>query len=158
MKRKLSIFILAAYVATIEFFKWLPTGFKQLFNWLKVSSKNFPEIITLPICILALFTYPYLLEVSGINGLFEQFHNNPETPDRSIKAFQVMLLALIYVFLANAAAYAAIKYNRKDLWELYTTSVPKGTYIGNPELKFYWACYFFGILAAIFLSHSLILS
>lgn len=161
MKRKLSILILAGYVATLEFIKWIPKGFIQLLQWLRLSAKNFPELITLPICILALLTYPYLLEESGINWLFEQFHADPDNPDRSIKAFQVMLLALIYVFLANAAAYAAIKYNRRDLWEFYTKQYAADPLIkiknGAKELCFYWACYFFGILAAIFLAHSLIL-
>jgi hypothetical protein len=122
--------------------------------WLKVSAKNFPEIITLPICILALCLTPLLLELSGINALFQYFHNNPSEPNRSLQAFEIMLIAMIYVFLANAAAYAAIKYNRRDLWEYYTGKLYEDS--REKQLKFYWACYFFGILAGIFLAHSLI--
>jgi hypothetical protein len=125
------------------------------FLWLKVSAKNFPEIITLPLCILALCLTPLMLELTGINALFNYFHNDPSQPNRSLQAFEIMLIAMIYVFLANAAAYAAIKYNRRDIWEQYTDR-EETTRFGCKELRFYWACYFFGILAAIFLAHSLI--
>lgn len=148
MKRKIIITIIAAGLAM-----------QNLWKWLRVSANNFPEIVTMPITILGLCVYPILLEISGINWLFNYFHDNPSEPNRSLQAFEIMLIAMIYVFLANAAAYAAIKYNRRDLWELYknTMNLPKDTYVGNPELKFYWACYFFGILTAIFLAHSLII-
>jgi hypothetical protein len=127
------------------------------FLWLKVSAKNFPELITLPLCILALCLTPLMLELTGINALFNYFHNDPSQPNRSLQAFEIMLIAMIYVFLANAAAYAAIKYNRRDLWELYTTVLSSDKHLDCKELRFYWACYFFGILAGIFLSHSLII-
>ena len=126
------------------------------FLWLKVSAKNFPEIVTLPLCILALCLTPLMLELTGINALFNYFHNDPSQPNRSLQAFEIMLIAMIYVFLANAAAYAAIKYNRRDLWISYTEPIPKGKFNPNKELLITWACYFFGILAAIFLAHSLI--
>jgi hypothetical protein len=145
MKRKISIFIIAMYLQSIKIFKWL-----------QISAKNFPELVTMPLTILALCIYPILLEISGINWLFNCFHDNPAEPNRSLKAFEIMLIAMIYVFLANAAAYAAIKYNRWDIWEQYTDR-EETTKIGVKELRFYWACYFFGILAAIFLAHSLIL-
>lgn len=132
-------------------------GMVELWEWLKVSAKNFPEIIAMPIGVLLLCTYPSLMEISGINALFAEFHNDPSEPDRSLKALEIMLVAMIYVFLANAASYAAIKYNRRDLWELYTMGMTRDLDLDYKELRFYWACYFFGILAAIFLSHSLIL-
>jgi hypothetical protein len=125
------------------------------FLWLKISAKNFPELITLPLCILALCLTPLMLELTGINALFNYFHNDPSQPNRSLQAFEIMLIAMIYVFLANAAAYAAIKYNRRDLWESYTHLSMYGR--KAKELRFYWACYFFGILAGIFLAHSLII-
>lgn len=146
MKRKIIITLIAAEL-----------GMEELWRWLKVSAKNFPEIVTLPIGIIGLCTYPILLEISGINWLFNYFHDNPAEPNRSLKAFEIMLVAMIYVFLANAASYAAIKYNRRDLWEYYTDNYYSETISSPKELRFYWACYFFGILAAIFLSHSLIL-
>lgn len=146
MKRKIIITLIAAEL-----------GMEELWRWLKVSAKNFPEIVTLPIGIIGLCTYPILLEISGINWLFNYFHDNPAEPNRSLKAFEIMLVAMIYVFLANAASYAAIKYNRRDLWEYYTDNYYSETIASPKELRFYWACYFFGILAAIFLSHSLIL-
>jgi hypothetical protein len=126
------------------------------FLWLKVSAKNFPEIVSIPIAILALCLTPLMIELTGINALFNYFHNDPSQPNRSLQAFEIMLIAMIYVFLANAAAYAAIKYNRRDLWTYYTNPIPQGKHITSKELRFYWACYFFGILAAIFLAHSLI--
>jgi hypothetical protein len=126
------------------------------FLWLKVSSKNFPEIITIPFAILMLCVYPFFMEILGINALFAEFHNDPSEPNRSLKALEIMLVAMIYVFLANAMSYAAIKYNRWDIWEQYTDR-EETTRFGCKELRFYWACYFFGILAAIFLAHSLIL-
>jgi hypothetical protein len=138
MKRTISIYIIA------------------FFLWLKVSAKNFPEIITIPISILLLCIYPVLMEILGINSLFAEFHNDPSEPNRSLKAFEIMLVAMIYVFLANAMSYAAIKYNRSDIWEQYVDR-EETTKLGCKELRFYWACYFFGILAAIFLAHSLIL-
>jgi hypothetical protein len=130
------------------------------FLWLKISSKNFPEIVSIPIAILALCLTPLMLELTGINALFNYFHNDPSQPNRSLQAFEIMLIAMIYVFLANAAAYAAIKYNRRDLWEFYTYKVKvivDDMDAVMKELRFYWACYFFGILAAIFLAHSLII-
>jgi hypothetical protein len=149
MKRKIIIILIAAGL-----------GIEELWKWLKISAKNFPEIVTLPIGIIGLCTYPILLELSGINWLFNYFHDNPAEPNRSLKAFEIMLIAMIYVFLSNAASYAAIKYNNAELWKIYTKErEPKTEYIELcwKELRFYWACYFFGILAAIFLAHSLIL-
>jgi len=142
MKRTISIYIIA------------------FFLWLKVSAKNFPEIVTIPLAVLMLFIYPFFMEILGINALFSEFHNDPSEPNRSLKAFEIILVAMIYVFLANAASYAAIKYNRIDLWELYTQKLElkqKDFHLAVKDLRFYWACYFFGILAAIFLAHSLIL-
>ena len=130
----------------------------EIWKWIRVSAKNFPEIVTLPITIIGLCVYPILLEISGINWLFNYFHDNPAEPNRSLKAFEIMLIAMIYVFLANAASYAAIKYNRRDLWNHYTDNTYEiTTKVHRKEIRFYWACYFFGILAAIFLAHSLIL-
>jgi len=154
MKRKIMITLIAVKLAAIEISKWLRT-----------SVKNFPELITMPITILGLCIYPMLLEISGINWLFNYFHDNPAEPNRSLKSFEIMIVAMIYVFLANAASYAAIKYNRRDLWNLYKDTSSHSledydfeiTTFGLKELRFYWACYFFGILAAIFLAHSLIL-
>jgi hypothetical protein len=147
MKRKIGISILAIPFALIEFGKWL-----------KVCVKNFPEIVTIPSGVILLCTYPLIMQYSGLNWLFEFFHDNPAEPNRSLKAFEIMIVAMIYVFLANAASYAAIKYNRIDLWEHYTDiSRFETTDIHRQEIRFYWGCYFFGILAAIFLSHSLIL-
>jgi hypothetical protein len=159
---------LAFIIAVLAFFNYLfiaifqltKVGAVNLWKWLRVSSKNFPELVTLPICIVALLTYPYLLEYSGVNAIFEYFHADPDKPDRSIKAFQVILLSLIYVFLANAASYAAIKYNRRDLWELYTQKLEleqKDLHSAIKDLRFYWACYFIGVLVAVYLAHSLIL-
>lgn len=139
------ITLIAAKLAAIELWKWI-----------RVSANNFPEIITLPITVIGLCIYPILLEFSGINWIFNHFHDNPAEPNRSLQAFEIMLIAMIYVFLANAAAYAAIKYNRRDLWISYTEPIPKGKFNPNKELLITWACYFFGILAAIFLAHSLI--
>lgn len=147
MKRKIIITLIAAKL-----------GIEELWKWLKVSAKNFPEIIAMPIGVLLLCTYPILFEISGINWLFNYFHDNPAEPNRSLKAFEIMLIAMIYVFLANAASYAAIKYNRRDLWNHYTDNTYERTTKKHlKEIRFYWACYFFGILAAIFLAHSLIL-
>ena len=137
----------------------------KILKWLQISAKNFPELVTMPLTIIALCIYPIFLEISGINWLFNCFHDNPAEPNRSLKAFEIMLIAMIYVFLANAASYAAIKYNRADLWNLYKNTYTEDledydfeiTSFGLKELRFYWACYFFGILAAIFLAHSLIL-
>jgi len=155
MRRKIIIILIAAGL-----------GVGELWKWLKVSAKNFPELVTMPLTILALCVYPILLEISGINWLFNCFHDNPAEPNRSLKAFEIMLIAMIYVFLANAASYAAIKYNRADLWTFYkvlstNNHLPDQDLnilsLGCKELRFTWACYFFGILAAIFLAHSLIL-
>jgi len=146
MKRKIIITIIA-----------FGLSMQELWKWLRISAKNFPELVTMPLTILALCTYPILLEISGINWLFGYFHDNPAEPNRSLKAFEIMLIAMIYVFLANAASYAAIKYNRRDLWEYYTDNYYSETVSSPKELRFYWACYFFGILAAIFLAHNLIL-
>jgi hypothetical protein len=145
MKRNIFILILA-----------IPFAIEKFYKWLKISAKNFPEIVTLPLGVLALCIYPFLMEILGINSLFAAFHNDPSEPNRSLKAIEIMIVAMIYVFLANAAAYAAIKYNRVDIWEQYTDK-EETTRFGCKELRFYWACYFFGILAAIFLAHSLIL-
>ena len=145
MKRNISILILA-----------IPFAIEKFYKWLKISAKNFPEIITLPLGVLALCIYPFLMEILGINTLFAAFHNDPSEPNRSLKAIEIMIVAMIYVFLANAGSYAAIKYNRWDIWEQYTDR-EETTRLGCKELRFYWACYFFGILAAIFLAHSLIL-
>ncbi len=149
MKRKAMITLIAAKLGMVELWKWL-----------KVSAKNFPEIITMPIGVLLLCTYPSLMEIFGINALFSEFHTDPSEPNRSLKVFEIMIVAMIYVFLANAASYAAIKYNRADLWELYTQKLEleeSDLHAATKELRFYWACYFFGILAAIYLAHSLIL-
>jgi hypothetical protein len=147
MKRKIIITLIAAKL-----------GMEELWRWLKVSANNFPEIIAMPIGVFLLCTYPSLMEISGINALFAEFHNDPSEPNRSLKALEIMLVAMIYVFLANAASYAAIKYNRRDLWNHYTDNTYEiTTKVHRKEIRFYWACYFFGILAAIFLSHSLIL-
>lgn len=145
MKRKIIITLIAAGL-----------GMGELWKWLKVSARNFPEIVTIPMAVLMLCIYPLFMEIFGINALFAEFHNDPSEPNRSLKAFEIMLVAMIYVFLANAASYAAIKYNRVDIWEQYTDK-EETTRFGCKELRFYWACYFFGILAAIFLAHSLIL-
>jgi hypothetical protein len=145
MKRNLFILILA-----------IPFAIEKFYKWLKVSAKNFPEIVTIPMAVLMLCIYPLFMEIFGINALFAEFHNDPSEPNRSLKAFEIMLVAMIYVFLANAASYAAIKYNRSDIWEQYTDK-EETTKLGCKELRFYWACYFFGILAAIYLAHSLIL-
>lgn len=145
MKRNLSILLLS-----------IPFAIQSFYKWFKVSAKNFPEIITIPLAVLMLCIYPIFMEIFGINALFSEFHNDPSEPNRSLKAFEIMLVAMIYVFLANAASYAAIKYNRSDIWEQYTDK-EETTKLGCKELRFYWACYFFGILAAIFLAHSLIL-
>jgi hypothetical protein len=146
MKRNLFILILA-----------IPFAMQSFYKWFKVSARNFPEIITIPLAVLMLCIYPIFMEIFGINALFAEFHNDPSEPNRSLKAFEIMLVAMIYVFLANAASYAAIKYNRRDLWEFYTMGMTRDFDLDYKELRFYWACYFFGILAAIFLSHSLIL-
>ena len=145
MKRNLFILILA-----------IPFAIEKFYKWLKVSAKNFPEIVTIPMAVLMLCNYPLFMEIFRINALFAEFHNDPSEPNRSLKAIEIMLVAMIYVFLANAGAYAAIKYNRWDIWEQYTDR-EETTRLGCKELRFYWACYFFGILAAIFLAHSLIL-
>jgi hypothetical protein len=148
MKRKISIYIIA-------FFLYISKQAVVLFNWLKISAKNFPEIVSVPIAILSLCFMPYIMQYSGINWLFQIGHDDPSNANRNLLAFEIMIIAIISLFLSNAASYGAIKFNRKDLWKYYTdrNNLSESRYtdkLAEETLFKYWLSYCILFFVAIF--------
>lgn len=118
-------------------------------KWKKLFKLN-PELIGLPLSILALIITPVVIDYLGIDNLYYLINPDPSEQDRVLEWIEKLPLALIIPFLANFSAYAAVKFNRPDLWTYYRDSVH------YPELRVteeweallyrYWLAYFIAVL------------
>ena len=116
---------------------------KKLKTFLKKFQHDFPELVGLLIMIPVLILTPLLLQLSGIEWLFNYVNNNPSEPNRMLLYFQAVIMTVNSLFIANFAAYGAIKYNNRRVWEYYIRENQEDY---QPELNrmldFYWWRYF----------------
>ena len=114
---------------------------KKLIPHLKKFQHEFPELVGLLIMIPILILTPLLLQLSGVEWLFNYVNDNPSEPNRMLLYFQAVIMTINSLFIANFAAYGAIKYNNRMLWEYYISEDLYEESCEN-DLKFYWWRYF----------------
>lgn len=118
-------------------------------KWKRLLKLN-PELIGLPLSILALIITPVLIDYSGIDNLYYLINPDPSEQDRVLEWIEKLPVALIIPFLANFSAWAAVKFNRPDLWTYYKDSVHftelRITQEWEALLYRYWCTYFIAVL------------
>jgi len=103
--------------------------------------KLYPEFVAIPSVLIV-----YVVVVFGMRFIDET------TPIIDLSKWLSFPFTLLACFFANFTAYAAIKFNRPDLWKQYVEIIDGTCERDTSYLSMLWWRYYLSILCAVFLS------